>query len=74
MIFRTGSCLIVGNCSEKILLFVFEYIKQFLSEEYENIRVIHEGPIAKTKKMKIRKRIVQMTPDYFKEVSLGIFK
>jgi len=74
MIFRTGSCLIVGNCSEKILLFVFEYIKQFLSEEYENIQVVHEGPIAKTKKMKIRKRIVQMTPDYFKEVSLGIFK
>jgi Fe-S-cluster formation regulator IscX/YfhJ len=28
MIFRTGSCLVVGNCTERILRFVFEFIKQ----------------------------------------------
>ena len=37
MIFRTGSCLIVGNCTEKILRFVFEFIKNILQNEYEKI-------------------------------------
>jgi len=70
MIFRTGSCLIVGNCSERILLFVFEFIKRFLTEEYENIQVANEGPVAKSKKTKIRKRSVQMTSEYFREISI----
>jgi hypothetical protein len=69
MIFRTGSCLIVGNCSERILLFVFEFIKRFLTEEYENIQVANEGPVAKSKKTKIRKRSVQMTSEYFRDIS-----
>lgn len=69
MIFRTGSCLIVGNCSERILLFVFEFIKGFLTEEYEAIRVANEGPVAKSKKTKIRRRSVQMTSAYFREIS-----
>lgn len=56
MIFRTGSCLIVGNCSEKVLLFVFEFIKKVLQTEYSNIHVINEEPAAKHKKTKIRKR------------------
>jgi phage regulator Rha-like protein len=69
MIFRTGSCLIVGNCSEKILMFVFEFIKRFLKGEYETIRVTNEGPVNKTKRTKIRKRDVQMTTEYYREVS-----
>lgn len=69
MIFRTGSCLIVGNCSERILLFVFDFIKRFLTEEYENIQVVNEGPVAKSKKTKIRKRSVQMTSEYFRDIS-----
>jgi hypothetical protein len=69
MIFRTGSCLIVGNCSEKVLLFVFEYIKRFLTAEYDSIKVVNEGPVAKAKKTKIRKRSIKMSPDYFLEVS-----
>jgi len=67
MIFRTGSCLIVGNCSEKILLFVFEYIKRFLKTEYENIQVVNEQPTNKHKKIKVRRRSIQMTADYFHE-------
>ena len=70
MIFRTGSCLIVGNCSERILLFVFEFIKRFLAEEYENIQVANEGPVAKSKKTKLRKRTVQMTSEYFRGISI----
>ena len=66
MIFRTGSCLIVGNCSEKVLVFVFEYIKRFLKAEYEAIRVSHEETENKPKKLKIRRRNVQMSMDYFR--------
>jgi hypothetical protein len=69
MIFRTGSCLIVGNCSERILLFVFDFIKGFLAEEYENIHVANDEPVAKSKKTKIRKRTIQMTLEYFRDIS-----
>jgi len=69
MIFRTGSCLIVGNCSEKVLVFVFEFIKRFLTAEYTNIRVVNEGPVSKNKKTKVRRRTVNVTSDYFQEVS-----
>jgi len=37
MIFRTGSILIVGKCDEATLDVVYEYIKNILSLEYENI-------------------------------------
>ena len=33
MIFRTGSGLIVGNCTERILRFVFDFIRRILVEE-----------------------------------------
>jgi hypothetical protein len=65
MIFRTGSCLIVGNCSEKILLFIFHFIKQILADEYSAISVMNEEVVAKTKKSKIRKKTVSMTQNYF---------
>jgi hypothetical protein len=39
MIFRTGSCLIVGNCSEPILKFVYDFLKQLFADEYERICV-----------------------------------
>jgi hypothetical protein len=64
MIFRTGSCLIVGNCSEKILLFVFDFIKQFLAQEYNQIRVVNEDPIAKIKKVKLRKKTIMVSKEY----------
>ena len=67
MIFRTGSCLIVGNCSEKCLLFVFEFIKKFLVNEYENICVVNDGPVSKIKKVKLRKRTIKMTTEYYNE-------
>ena len=37
MIFRTGSVLIVGKCSEKILYIVYNFIKKILNDEYEEI-------------------------------------
>jgi len=68
MIFRTGSCLIVGNCTERILKFVFEFIKKILQEEYYNICVANEEPIIKNKKTKLRKKIVSMTAPYFHQL------
>lgn len=53
MIFRTGSILIVGKCNEETLNVVYEYIKNILSCEYENI--FNEGSKLKeihSKKMK----------------------
>lgn len=65
MIFRTGSCLVVGNCSERILRFVFEFIKQILIDEYDNIQIKNENPVIKNKNSKLRKRIAIFTSDYF---------
>lgn len=67
MIFRTGSCLIVGNCSEKILLFVFEFVKGMLLREYASICVLNEKPVNKNKNTKIIKRMVNVTKEYYIE-------
>jgi hypothetical protein len=58
MIFRTGSCLIVGNCTERVLKFVFEFIKKILEQEYNNIFVENEEPVLKNKKTKLRKKTI----------------
>jgi len=69
MIFRTGSCLIVGNCSEKILNYVFNFIKNVLSVEYVNIRAPTEIPLFKTKTVKLRKRKIVVTNDYYDKLT-----
>uniref|UniRef100_A0A6C0HIZ8 Uncharacterized protein n=1 Tax=viral metagenome TaxID=1070528 RepID=A0A6C0HIZ8_9ZZZZ len=65
MIFRTGSCLIVGNCSERILLFIFDFIKNILKAEYEKISVVSEEPVVKAKKSKLRKKNVTISNNYY---------
>lgn len=65
MIFRTGSCLIVGNCSESILMFIFDFIKNILKQEYERISVVSEEPVVKTKKSKLRKKNVTISNNYY---------
>lgn len=64
MVFRTGSCLIVGNCNEKVLMFVYDFIKQLLHDEYVNIRVLNADTNVKIKTKKVRKKMVQMTKGY----------
>jgi GTPase SAR1 family protein len=61
MIFRTGSVLIVGNCTERILKYVFEFIKKILATEYQNIHVLTEEPLNKNKKVKLRKKTIIIT-------------
>jgi hypothetical protein len=65
MIFRTGSGLIVGNCSDRILAHIFEFIRNILEEEYNHIHVANETVIIKDKTLKIRKRNIMITPDYY---------
>lgn len=61
MIFRTGSCLIVGNCSEPILKFIFEFIKKILKDEYSTISVDNDKQLVKVKKPKLRKKTIYTT-------------
>ena len=71
MIFRTGSCLIVGNCSERILKFVFAFIKRLLAEEYKNIHVENDEPVNKNKKVKLRKKTVMVTNEYYRDAVIA---
>lgn len=56
MIFRTGSILIVGKCSDKVIRKVYDYLVDILFEEYKQIvdsNCIHskkETPVRKIKK------------------------
>ena len=69
MIFRTGSGLIVGNCSDQILYYIFDFIKNILEQEYLNIRVTNEIIHIKDKTLKIKKRIVTVTQEYYNQIS-----
>lgn len=72
MIFRTGSCLIVGNCSEPVLRTVYEFIKNILINEYHNIHIVNSEPVQKIKKEKIRKKNITVSLDYYKRNILNI--
>jgi hypothetical protein len=72
MIFRTGSCLIVGNCSEPILRFIFEFIKTILKEEFSEISVASEETVAKVKHNKIRKRTILVSQENYRLLDRSI--
>lgn len=69
MIFRTGGCLIVGNCSEEILTFVYDFVKNIMKDEYQNIYMSKEniGP-AEPKKKKLRKRKITVSTSYLSDL------
>lgn len=58
MVFRTGSILIVGKCSEEVLRIVYEYVKTLLTTEYREIMTSNidrseqkvKAPISKQRK------------------------
>ncbi len=61
MIFRTGSILIVGKCSEEVLYDVYNYIKDILEEQYPHVHVntvIENKVVLKNKKKKERRRTI----------------
>lgn len=58
MIFRTGSVLIVGNCNEKMLYEIYDFIKNILIREYEEINQgINNEEDKKVKKINKHKSI-----------------
>ena len=67
MIFSTGNCLVVGNCSKAVLLHVFEFIKRTLEVEYGAICLPNESVVTKLKKKKQRKKTVHMQMNYYRE-------
>lgn len=61
MIFRTGSVLIVGKCDENVLMIIYEFLKNILTNEYKNIyqknvKSADSNNNVKDKKKKIRKK------------------
>jgi len=69
MIFRTGGCLIVGNCSEEILTFVYDFVKKLLKDEYSHICMKTENlGIVEPKKTKLRKRKIMVSTTYFSDL------
>jgi hypothetical protein len=72
-LFRTGSCLISGCCSEKMIRFVFHFVRNLLKEEYLEIRSCYEDPVIKNKKHKPRKRIIYITRDYLESLKHPTF-
>lgn len=71
MIFSTGNCLVVGNCSKSVLLHVFEYIKATLEVEYNAICLPNESTAAKIKKKKQRKKTAHMQMHYYSNAITG---
>lgn len=62
MIFRTGSVMIVGNCTQKMLYIIYEHIKKILIDEFNNVNNggITEDIIKKKSKHKYIKYIVDI--------------
>jgi len=60
MIFRTGSCLIIGNCCEEKLMYIYEFIKNILHTEYQDIVVYNEIVTVKVKQEKIKKKTIKI--------------
>ena len=61
MIFRTGSILIVGKCTEKVLYIIYNFIVDILAKEYTNIFDNTEILTKTTIKTKIRKKNITIT-------------
>lgn len=73
MVFRTGGCLIVGNCSEEVLTFVYDFVKKLLTDEYNNICMGKEvETVQEPKKAKLRKRKIVVSNKYLQEALVGI--
>ena len=76
MVFRTGSALIVGKCSELILYRIYEFLCNVFENEYDEIKVVELAVTAegqtqtpemgikskkiKEKTRKLRKKIILM--------------
>jgi hypothetical protein len=61
MIFRTGSVLIVGKCTEDLLYQIYNFLCDIFEKEYDEIKWISNEPFAnkaKDKTRKMRKKVI----------------
>lgn len=60
MIFRTGSVLIVGKCTEDMLNNIYAFLKDLLEKEYKNVggKLLSDDPKKVKKTKKIRKKTI----------------
>tara|TARA_B100000902_G_C26847370_1_gene686428 strand:- start:262 stop:450 length:189 start_codon:yes stop_codon:yes gene_type:complete len=58
MIFRTGSVLIVGKCTEKILYTVYDFIKSCFEKEFDKIYLEMNNNNKEKKKKKKKKKVI----------------
>jgi len=80
IVFRTGGCLVLGGCSEEMIRYVYEFVKDILTKEYKNIYTdIDEESAAaavlaneKKTREKIRKRKITVSQPYFMESIIGV--
>ena len=70
MIFRTGSCLIVGNCNEDVLRFVYKYIVNMLFDEYHEICIKNKEKFVKLKTDKKKKKKIVVDYNYYNDTIL----
>lgn len=63
MIFRTGSVLIVGNCDETILRYIYAFIKRMLHKEYHKISIPGVKKIKPGNKKVWKKTVLFTVPD-----------
>lgn len=61
MIFRTGSALIVGHCTEHVIFCIYEFLKTIFKTHYSLLHDGNIGNIIKDKKIRKLKRTVLMT-------------
>jgi len=60
MIFRTGSVLIVGKCTEDILKIIYEFLTDILYKEYNNVYQNMPAIVTKDTAKKKRKRLISI--------------
>tara|TARA_B110000285_G_scaffold232549_1_gene303864 strand:+ start:4996 stop:6126 length:1131 start_codon:yes stop_codon:yes gene_type:complete len=70
MIFRTGSCLIVGNCNEEVLRFVYTYIVNMLFSEHRDICIQNKEKFVKIKNEKKKKKKIIVDYNYYNDTIL----
>ena len=59
MVFRTGSVLIVGKCSEEMLYEIYQFLCNIFETDYDEIKGVSTKIIGKTEKQrKIRKKVI----------------
>ncbi len=71
MIFRTGSVLIVGKCDEDGIYKIYDYVKNILRNEFENI----QQPLSESEQvvLPVKKKTIRKRKIYVEDLSIWRF-